>query len=311
MTLADIPVVSFDDFLLGSAARREQFVQTLGRGLERFGFVAVRDHGIDDILLTRAYAIAEQTFALPYTVKRAYETPEDGRQRGYTSFGIEHAKDHATPDLKEFWHVGRTLPDTHALRRSGDVPRNRFPDEIPGFEPTFTALFSALDRFANALLGAIGTYLELGEDFFAAMVADGSSLLRIIHYPPLAPETAEGAVRAAKHEDINLITVLPVSTQPGLELLTRDGTWLEVSPPPGVMVCDTGDMMALLTAGRLPSTTHRVVNPTGEAASLPRFSMPFFCHPHPDCVLRPIDGSATSITAREFLFSRLREIGVA
>lgn len=304
-----VPVVDLSDFLQSDAKRRAEFVRTLGEGLERFGFVAVTGHGISPDLLAQAYRLAEAAFALPEPAKRQYETPGDGRQRGYTSFGVEHAKDHAVPDLKEFWHVGRELGAGHPLHQTGDVPPNQFPLEIPAFRETYLDLYVALEAFANCLLEAIGIYLGKGPQFFSALTHEGNSVLRVIHYPAVNGPVPEGAIRAAAHEDINLLTVLPVSTRPGLELLTRDGEWMAVEVPPDTMVCDTGDMMQLLTSRRLPATTHRVVNPRGADASA-RMSMPFFLHPHPDAMLEPLAGERAPIRTRDFFHARLREIGV-
>ena len=315
-----VPVVDLRDFLAtrnpdapdapDAQARRAAFIAVLGEGLERFGFVAVTGHGIAPELLAQAYQLAEQTFALPESVKRQYETPHDGRQRGFTSFGVEHAKDHPVGDLKEFWHVGRELGAEHALHLSGDVPPNQFPKELPAFQDTFLGLFNALEGFANQLLSAVGLYLGRDEAFFSRLTHDGNSVLRIIHYPSLGEQLPEGAIRAAAHEDINLLTVLPVSTKPGLELLTRDGEWMAVEVPPDTMVCDTGDMMQLLTGRRLPATTHRVVNPRGGGQDGARLSMPFFLHPHPDAMLTPMSGDAAAVLTRDFFHQRLREIGV-
>jgi isopenicillin N synthase-like dioxygenase len=306
----NIPVVDLTDFTSGDPERRAAFVRILGEGLEKYGFVSVTGHGVASDLLARAYDSAKQTFALPVAVKTKYETPQDGRQRGYTAFGVEHALDNPAPDLKEFWHVGRVLPAGHPLLERREVPPNQFPTENPVFEPTFLALFYALEDFALRLLDAVAEYLGVSPQFFRDMVKDGNSVLRVIHYPDLAGPQAPGAIRAAQHEDINLITVLPASTQPGLELMTRDGRWIPVNAPPNVMVCDTGDMMQRLTAGRLPATTHRVVNPDGSDGG--RMSMPFFLHPHPDHLIVPMRADyAEPITARDFLFQRLRAIGVA
>jgi isopenicillin N synthase-like dioxygenase len=304
-----IPVVDLSDWLGGDPAARAAFVRTLGEGLERFGFVAVTGHGIQPATLDEAYALARRVFALPTAVKQRYETPEDGRQRGYTSFGVEHAKDTLVPDLKEFWHVGRTLPSDHPLHVSGDVPPNRHPAEVPAFGPHFDALFTDMERFANQLLEAVAVYLGQPVSYFRDMVRDGNSVHRLIHYPELGGGVPGGAVRAAAHEDINLLTVLPVSTRPGLELLTREGEWMAVEVPPDVMVCDTGDMMQLLTGGWLPATTHRVVNPGGPDGG--RLSMPFFLHPHPDWMLTPIRGGGAPVRTRDFLHARLKAIGVA
>lgn len=307
MPTVQIPLVDFRDHRAGGA-RRAAFVDALGRGLEAFGFVNVVGHGTPDALLDRAYDVAARCFALSDAAKRRCEAPEIARQRGYTSFGVERARDREMPDLKEFWHVGRDLDPSHPLSRSGEVPANRFPAELPEFGAVMRELFAAQDRFGTELLVAIGEYLGLPEAEVREMVRDGNSVLRVIHYPDL-PDAQPGAVRAAEHEDINLLTVLPASTRPGLELMTRDGEWMAVETPPGVMVCDTGDMMQRLTGGVMPATTHRVVNPEGSDGG--RLSMPYFMHPHPDFLLRPMRGDAPAVTARDFLLERLRENGVA
>lgn len=299
MAHASIPVLSLGD--LAGSDRDRAAVATLGEALETFGFVAITDHGVPDDLLRAAYDVAASLFALPTSVKQGYEDEVGGRQRGYTSMGVEHAKDQPLGDLKEFWHVGRL----HA-QASKEVPPNVYPTELPAVESTFDDLFAALDNVAGSLLAGIGDYLDYAPGFFEDFTRGGNSVLRVIHYPPLSETAAPGAVRAAAHEDINLITVLPVSTEPGLQLQTRDGEWIDVQTPPNVMVCDSGDMLQLLTKGRLRSTTHRVVNPDG-AGNRSRYSMPFFCHPRPDAQLQ----SAPQILAHDFLMERLRDIGLA
>ncbi len=287
--------------LLDITAPRSQWVPQVGRALEDFGFVAIQGHGVPSALLDRAYRVAERVFALPVEAKRACETPADGRQRGYTSFGVEHAKDQSAPDLKEFWHVGRPPAESPL-----DLPPNRFPEEVPELAEVGGELFAALDRFSRELLVAVAEHLELPAEHFVERVEGGNSLLRLIHYPPLSHLAGSaGAVRAAAHEDVNLLTVLPASTAPGLEIRGRDGQWLPVEPPPGAMICDSGDMMALMTGGRLPATTHRVVNPQGALAEVSRYSLPFFVHPRPDVHLTP-----GGPTAEAFLQRRLEEIGL-
>lgn len=301
--------VSLTDWTSGDPARKADFVRKLGLGLEELGFVCIEDPGLDTERLQSAYDHARQMFDLPLEAKLACEQADNGRQRGYTPFGTEHAKDQSAADLKEFWHVGRTLPADHPLTVSGDIPPNAYPEKR--FQEVFDTLFLELEDLSDNILEAVGLYLGLDDDTFRDMTRDGSSVLRIIHYPPLPETVPEGAVRAAAHEDINLMTILPVSTASGLELLTRDGEWLAVETPPGTVIVDTGDMMALLTGKRLPATTHRVSNPSGEAARKPRYSMPFFIHPHPDVHLHPFDGESEGPTSRDFLMERLIAIGVA
>jgi len=295
MADATIPVLSLHD--LAPNSRQATAVDTLGRALEEFGFVAITHHDVPTELLERAYDQARALFSLPAEAKAGYEDPTTGRQRGYTSIGVERAKDQTVPDIKEFWHIGR---------RGADVVANVEPSEVPEFTPTFDALFDELDRVATTLLTSVGAYLGKPSGFFEAFTRGGNSIIRVIHYPPLPDDAPEGAVRAAAHEDINLMTVLPVATEPGLQLMTREGEWIDVQTPPNVMVCDSGDMMQLLTGGRLRSTTHRVVNPPGDA-NRSRYSMPFFCHPRGQAVLR----EEPRVLAGEFLMQRLRENGVA
>lgn len=295
MTDATIPVISLRD--LAPEGRKPQAVETLGKALEEFGFVAITEHDVPEALLTDAYGQAEALFSLPEGLKRQYENPSTGRQRGYTSIGVERAKDQTVPDLKEFWHVGR---------REGDVVPNVQPAEVPAFAPTMDRLFDELDRVATTLLTSVGVYLGKPDGFFEDFTRGGNSIIRVIHYPPLGHDVQPGAVRAAAHEDINLMTVLPVATEPGLQLMTRDGDWIDVQTPPNVMVCDSGDMMQLLTGGALRSTTHRVVNPSGDA-NRSRYSIPFFCHPRGDAVLQ----DDPKVLADAFLMERLRANGVA
>lgn len=307
MSAAQVTVVDMRRWV--DPSTRPAFVRELGEGLEHLGFVCVTGHGVPEPLLEAAYESAGKVFALPLGAKQRYESPGTGRQRGYTSLGVEHAKDTIVPDLKEFWHVGRDLGPDHPLHASGELPANLFPSEVPSFEPVFRRLFQELEAFAGRLLQAVESYLEVEPGYFEHLTRDGNSVLRVINYPDIGGAYVPGAVRAAAHEDINLMTVLPSSTRPGLEVMSRDGRWIPVNPPPNGMICDTGDMMALVTANRLPATTHRVVNPAEPDGG--RLSMPFFLHPHPEALLAPmVPGFARAVSAREFFRARLRATGV-
>lgn len=292
----------------------ERIARELGRSLEEYGFAIVRDHGIGRDTIAAVEDAARAFFALPEAVKQRYVLPGRGGARGYTPFGRERARDAAEHDLKEFWHVGRDLPPGHPLEAC--MPANLWPDEIPGFGPACRALYAALEETGLRLLSAIALHLGLERDFFVPTVADGDSVLRLLHYPPVAA-AREGAIRAAAHEDINTITLLLGAEEAGLELLTKDGRWLPVAPPPDALAVNIGDMLQRLTAGRLRSTTHRVVNPRGPAAGRSRYSMPFFLHFRPDYVIEPLPGSAgpgaraePPITAHDYLTQRLREINL-
>ncbi|WP_128891809.1 isopenicillin N synthase family oxygenase [Erythrobacter sp. HKB08] len=286
----------------------------LGRSFSEFGFAVIRDHGIPAELIAKAEELSKQFFALPEDVKRKYHIPGGGGARGYTPFGTEKAKDAKVHDLKEFWHIGRSLAEGHEL--SEYMQPNVWPEELPEFRETFLALYRAFEEAGDRVLRAIAIHLGLEEDFFVPTVKDGNSVMRLLRYPPLEGEEAEGAIRAAAHGDINTITLLLGAEEAGLELLTKQGEWKAVDVPEGALVINVGDMLDRLTNGKLRSTTHRVVNPRGEAAYRARYSMPFFLHFRPDYVIETLpscdDGNAPEpISSHEFLLQRLREINLA
>lgn len=286
-----------------------ELAQDLGCSFEEYGFAVVSDHGIDQNLIARAEAAMRAFFALPEEVKRHYHRTGQAGARGYTPFRVEQAKGAIVQDLKEFWHVGRDLPPGH--RHAQFMRPNVWPDELPDFRPLMQDLYLAFEWTGRRILSAIALYLGEDELFFEDSVRDGNSVLRLLHYPPVE-EDSDGAIRAAAHEDINTITLLLGAEEAGLELLARDGHWLPVSPPPGALAVNIGDMLQRLTAGRLRSTTHRVVNPAGKAARRSRYSLPFFLHFRPDFLIDPLyEGGEEPITAQDYLMQRLREIKLA
>jgi isopenicillin N synthase-like dioxygenase len=196
------------------------------------------------------------------------------------------------------------------------MPPNIRPTELPDFAPTLGTLFSAFDAVGNRILSAIALDLGLAPDWFDDPVRDGNSILRLLHYPPvsgLAP-----GIRAEAHEDINLITLLLGAEEAGLQLLSREGTWIDVAPPPGALVVNVGDMLQRLTNHMLPSTSHRVVNPPAERQGVSRYSMPFFLHLRPDFLIEPLPQCVSAanpartppIMAEAYLQERLAEIGL-
>ncbi len=303
-----LPVVSLADYMHGAPKARTAMVRTLGDALGEWGFCAVGDTGVREGLIQEVYAALREVFAQSDSEKARGAIPGSMGNRGYIGRGREHAKGQTVGDLKEFWHVGRDLPEL------GDAGRNAWPAHAT-FRALSTELYDSLDGVALHLLAAIAESLALPAQTFAGMVQGGNSILRLIHYPPLRDLYTPGAVRAAAHEDINMLTLLCESTHAGLELLASDGTWQSVATPTGHLIVDTGDMMQRMTGGRMKSTTHRVVNPpTGDTE---RYSIPFFAHPRPECMLTQIgapvagfSGDRSPISARDFLVQRLTENGL-
>jgi isopenicillin N synthase-like dioxygenase len=305
-TLSAIDLRRYDSDFAG-------FAHDMGQSYARYGFAVISHHGLPPALVEGTLARFKQFFALPDEVKRRYHVPGQGGARGYTPFGIETAKGASLRDLKEFWHVGRELPPGHPYRRY--MPDNLWVAEVDGFREYTYGLFQAFDALGARLLRAISHFLGLPLDYFADKVDQGNSVLRVLHYPPV-PAGAVG-VRAGAHEDINVITLLLGAEEAGLQVLDRDGRWLDIQPPPEAMVVNIGDMLQRLTNHRLPSTTHRVVNPAPERASHARWSLPFFLHFNPDFLIRTLPGCVDPahpdrhpepITADEYLQQRLREI---
>ncbi|HKT76319.1 MAG TPA: 2-oxoglutarate and iron-dependent oxygenase domain-containing protein [Sphingobium sp.] len=302
-----VPILSMD-------MDRADFAAALGASFQRFGFAMVKDHGMDRDLIDQGWALARRFFALPVEAKRRHDAKANGGQRGYTAFGTEIAKGASENDLKEFWHVGRDLPAGHPL--AGTMPPNVWPEEIPEFRPVLSRLYADFDRVGADLLGAIALYLGLEEHWFDDAIRNGNSILRLLHYPPVSPQAP--GIRAGAHEDINLITLLLGAEEGGLELQDRDGNWLAVVPPPGALVINVGDMLQRLTNHRLPSTSHRVVNPPSERRGIARYSMPFFLHLRPDFLIEPLPQCVDEahpamdppISAHDYLTERLREIGL-
>ena len=290
-----------------------RFSGELGASFRRYGFAVISDHGLDQQVIDEAIDRTKAFFALPDDVKRRYHQPGGGGARGYTPFGIETAKGGTHVDLKEFWHVGRELPDGHPFRAV--MADNVWPVEIPAFREKLLGLYDALDAMGAKVLRAIARDLELGDAFFEPTVKDGNSVLRLLHYPPV-PADAPG-VRAGAHEDINTITLLLGAEEAGLEVLDRDGRWLPINPPPGALVVNIGDMLQRLTNHVLPSTSHRVVNPAPERRGFSRYSTPFFLHFAPDYMIETLPNCITPdnpnrypdpISSHDFLLQRLREI---
>jgi isopenicillin N synthase-like dioxygenase len=308
MTGNHVPELSLADRQRGAPGARDAFCAALLRGLQRYGFIILRDHPVPTDLLDAAYELSVAFFAQPEAEKHKYI----GGPRGYVPFRTERAKDHTLPDLKEFWQIGPERP----AGAGGDPTEapNLWPRWPPRFREVFVALYEALQSTGRLLLEALTPGLALSPGYFEPLVTGGNSVLRLIHYPPVPADVVPGSVRSAPHEDINLITLLVAAQGPGLQLLDRDGRWLPVQADRNCLIVDCGDMLARMTNDVLPATTHRVVNPAG--ANVSRYSMPFFMHPRSEVSLRCLPSCVGSgvrypeITAGAFLEQRLREIGL-
>ena len=315
MDFKNIPSVDLSDFTEGNKETKAAFVKELGKAYEEIGFVAVKNHGLSDALCNELYAQVKGFFTLSKEEKEAYEIEGLAGQRGYVSFGKEHAKNKNEGDLKEFWHFGQTVEDNDPIKE--EYPDNVQVNELPEFNAVGREVYQKLEETGREMLRAIALHLNLDENYFDAKIHNGNSILRPIHYPPITHEPKD-AVRAAEHEDINLITLLMGASADGLQVLNKSGEWISVTALPDQIVVNVGDMLQRLTNNKLKSTTHRVVNPPREKWGTSRYSIPFFLHPRsevslnclPSCISESQPKNFSDITAGEYLEQRIIELGL-
>lgn len=311
----NIPSVDLADFLSEDPKRKQKFVDEIGRAYEEIGFVSLKNHFLDDKLVDNLYKEVKDFFALPVEVKKKYEIEGLGGQRGYVSFGKEHAKGKKEGDLKEFWHFGQE-PDADA-NLIDEYPENVIVEENEKFNEVGMEAYRQLEKTGIYVLRALALYMGLEETYFDHWASNGNSILRAIHYPPIT-EDPKGAVRAGAHGDINLITLLMGASTGGLQVLRNDGVWIDAIPEEDELVINVGDMLERHTNNKLRSTIHRVVNPPKEQWHMPRYSIPFFMHPRsdmklnclPECIDENHPKAYDDITAGEFLHERLVDIGL-
>lgn len=313
--MQNIPSVNLRDFLSDDPVRKQKFVNEIGQAYEEIGFVALKGHFLDDQLVENLYTEVRNFFNLPLATKKQYEIPGIGGQRGYVSFGKEHAKGRSEGDLKEFFHFGQYVEDNPELEQS--YPANVQVEELPQFNPIGKETYQMLEKTGVYVLRALALYLGLDEFYFDKFVKNGNSILRPIHYPPITDEP-KNAVRAAAHGDINLITLLMGAQGKGLQVQNHNGEWIDAIAADDELVINVGDMLSRHSNNRLKSTIHQVVNPPRELWSTSRYSIPFFMHPISDMPLNCLDNCINEenpkkfddITAGEFLHQRLVELGL-
>ncbi len=313
--MSAIPSVNLKEFLSDDPAQKEKFVREIGSAFEDIGFVALSGHFLSDDLVTKLYAEIKNFFALPQEVKDTYEIEGIGGQRGYTSFGKEHAKGKKEGDLKEFWHFGQYVEDDPGLE--AEYPSNVEVKELQEFNTVGKETYQMLEKTAKYVLRALALHLGLEETYFDAFIKNGNSILRPIHYPPITEEP-KNAVRAAAHGDINLITLLMGAHGKGLQVKNHEGHWVDAIAQPNELMINVGDMLSRLTNNKLKSTIHQVVNPPKELWGTSRYSIPFFMHPISEMPLNSLENCIDAehpkqfedITAGAFLHERLIELGL-
>lgn len=270
--------------------RAEDAAKNFVESLRNTGFGVLTNHPIQQALVDKIYQDWYTFFSQEEKKEFAFD-PE--KQDGYFSSEIsETAKGHTKKDIKEYYHV---------------YPWGRIPEQLKSDILTYYKMASDL---ASELLDWVEKYSpadvtkHYSEPLSNMIMDTPNTLLRILHYPPLMGTEEPGAIRAAAHEDINLLTILPAANEPGLQVQAQDGQWLDVPADFGHLIVNIGDMLQEASQGYFPSTSHRVVNPTGENATKSRISLPLFLHPRNEVVL------SEKHTHESYLLERLRELGV-
>ena len=306
----NVPTLDLSKFISGNDQERKAFSDDLGMSFNQTGFAIIKNHDLRKELTDELYKAIKAFFDLDDEKKIKYYFPDLYGQRGYVVKGQEHAKGSIKGDLKEFFHIGNP---------SISNPQNIWPHEIENFNEIGSEVFITLENIGLSLLRAISMFLNLNINYFEEKVKGGESILRSIHYFPLDPsDISDGAVRAAAHGDINLITILMGASADGLEILTKQNKWIPISSKEDELVINVGDMLERLTNKRLLSTVHRVVNPSIDKLGTSRYSIPFFMHPKPEMDLSCLESCYSQnnpkqfedITAGRFLEERLRDIGL-
>nr|WP_298926268.1 2-oxoglutarate and iron-dependent oxygenase domain-containing protein [uncultured Allomuricauda sp.] len=313
--MSAIPSVDLRDFVSGDATRKEKFTAEIGAAFEDIGFVALSGHFLSEDLVEQLYGEIKQFFQLPQSTKDSYEIEGIGGQRGYTSFGKEHAKGKKEGDLKEFWHFGQYVENNPKLE--AEYPDNVNVKELSEFNKVGKETYQMLEKTAKYVLRALALHLDLDEMYFDEWIKNGNSILRPIHYPPITSEP-KNAVRAAAHGDINLITLLMGAHGKGLQVKNHQGEWVDAIARTDQLMINVGDMLSRLSNNKLKSTIHQVVNPPKELWGTSRYSIPFFMHPISemplncleDCIDDQNPKGFEDITAGDYLHERLIELGL-
>ncbi len=265
------------------------------QSIRETGFGVLINHPISFDLINQVYDEWKTFFTLDeeekskYLFKRDYDKVQDGY---FPTKVAETAKGYNVKDLKEFYHAYPCRPLPNCI----GTPTIKIREQLLGMGKT------VLKWLDDSLPEDIRSQLSM--PLIDMVDEEYQTLLRILHYPPLPEHVEEGAVRAAAHEDINLITLLVAATAPGLQVKDKNGKWLDVPCEPNAIIVNSGDVLKECTQGYYSSTTHQVVNPTGEAAKTSRYSIPLFLHAREEVRL------SDRYIMKDFFRERLAELGL-
>lgn len=275
-----IPVVDLAPLIDGS--NPQKVAGEINSALANAGFMYVRNHGIADTVVDDAFDQTKAFFKLPDTEKMDLHVSRSGQTlRGYIEPFGENTDPGKTKDLKECFDLG---PESEP-----DCPffgPNPWPDEakIPGFRDAVYRYHEEMKRLSMTILTGIARSLDQAPDFFENRMRNPISIQRLLHYPPQTGIVDESIIGIGAHTDYGSLTILAQDDVGGLQVMNRDGQWVEGTPIAGTFVINIGDLLQRLTNDRYLANLHRVVNTSGHE----RYSIPFFIDADYDAEFAPL-----------------------
>lgn len=291
----EIPTVDLTELNSANQDRRQACADLITGSLHHIGFIAIETPGVAEGR-ERAYAAFAEVLERPEDELTQYSHPEIAYLRGYTPLRTETAgacqrsgpNGTRQPDARSGWLIGPEGFSDPTLRERFPAfhADNIWPEDSPRFRQEADRYYQLMEGVSQGVLRALELTLGYPEDFFGDMTRDGYASLRPLRYAPVAPQDVPNTVWGCKHTDRDLLTVLPPAVGSGLQVKTRDGTWIDGGAPEGHSLVQVGDVLKYMTAGYFRSAVHQIIVPEG-GTDVPRYSAPMFVYPRHDVVVQP------------------------
>lgn len=300
MDADSIPIIDMTPWYVGTEEQRIRVAKDLAHACEKVGFFILQNTQVPKEVIDNMFDVSLRYFQLPDEVKRQCGMSDD------YPYGYEASETlvaslggvSTVPDLKETFSLclGPKNGTPHA-----SMPKPRWPTEPVDIVEKMTAYYQEMERLAPEIMHMFALALDVPHDFFASKYDKHISALRTLHYPAQTGEFAPrpGQIRASQHCDYGALTLL-VEKGPGLQVMKKDGSWLDVVVPDGGYVVNIGDMMARWTNDKWRSTLHRVINADEAHKNQARQSAAFFVNLNPDAEVSTIASCITAENANKY-----------
>ena len=305
--MSALPIISLAGLRSDVPAQRRATAAELGRACREVGFFYATDHGIPQAVCEDAFTLAKELFALPIAEKEVLSIKRSPHNRGYVAMADEKLNPESGADMKEAFNIGTDFPEDHPDVLAGKPFRGvNFWPPIDGWRQRALDYFNHCLELERTIHRGFSMDLGLDEEFFARHLSSPIATLRMLRYPPSAGTNTREDGGAGTHSDYGNITILATDKVAGLEVLNRQGEWIQAPHVPGAFVCNIGDCLMRWSNDVYVSTPHRVRPPAQE-----RYSIAHFLEVNPDSVVDPRDvvpdqaPKYQPITCADYLASRL------